>query len=616
MISNNSNFGYDKYHRKKPIKEFDLNQTMYSLVTSESKDDLVLKATGFMGNDMSYNDLIISADKLAQAFHNIGIKDGDSVAILTISMPIVQQSLLSLSKIGATMSWIDLRSKPKDVLRYINSGNCKTIIVFEDMLPLIESIIDETDVKKVVVSSPKDYLSPIIKVLAMLKDKKDGKKIVLPNDPRFVRFNDFIKNVDTNNLITPVSFEKDRPSLIVQSSGSTGKPKQIVHTEYNFNSAVQKMAYTDLPFYKGNTMHISIPPFIIYGLGNSIYASMAFTMKAEMNPFVDENTVYNDLGKFDISLAAPLHYRYMYKQLIELNKSITELEKDNSLEAKKELKQKMKELKRVLTGIDRAKVFVSGGDKIGADELIEMQQTFNKVIVNGYGNNECLGATIVSPMYANKPGSIGVPMEGIEVKVVNPETEEILPQGEIGELYISSDNLFVEYLNNPDETNKIKVIDELEKQWVKSGDLCYIDKDGYIIPRGRNRRLIRKEAFKISPDTIEEVISSIPFVQDCVVVGVDDEKSLSVPMAFIVLKDETLSFDEVKDQIKEKCVEELPDYEVPTYFEQIDKIPYTPNDKQDFRTLENIGNEIVKNQKSKKLVKKNLLKNLIKKIQM
>lgn len=604
MISNNSNFGYDKYHRKKPIKDFDLNQTMYSLVTSESKDDLALKATGFMGNDMSYNDLIISADKLAQAFHNIGIKDGENVAILTISMPIVQQSLLSLSKIGATMSWIDLRSKPKDVLRYINSGNCKTIIVFEDMLPLIESIIDETDVKKVIVSSPKDYLSPIIKVLAMLKDKKDGKKIVLPNDPRFVRFNDFIKNVDTNNLITPVSFEKDRPSLIVQSSGSTGKPKQIVHTEYNFNSAVQKMAYTDLPFYKGNTMHISIPPFIIYGLGNSIYASMAFTMKAEMNPFVDENTVYNDLGKFDISLAAPLHYRYMYKQLIELNKSITELEKDNSLEAKKELKQKMKELKRVLTGIDRAKVFVSGGDKIGADELIEMQQTFNKVIVNGYGNNECLGATIVSPMYANKPGSIGVPMEGIEVKVVNPETEEILPQGEIGELYISSDNLFVEYLNNPDETNKIKVIDELEKQWVKSGDLCYIDKDGYIIPRGRNRRLIRKEAFKISPDTIEEVISSIPFVQDCVVVGVDDEKSLSVPMAFIVLKDETLSFDEVKDQIKEKCVEELPDYEVPTYFEQIEKVPYTPNDKQDFRALEELGNSIVRNKAAKKLVKK------------
>ena len=603
-MNNNFNFEYSKYHRKNPIKEFELNQTMCSLIDNESKNDLNLNATGFMRNNMTYGDLIISSDKLAQALHNIGVKDGDNVAILTISMPIVQQSLRALSKLGATMSWIDLRSKGKDLIKYINNSNCKTIIVFEDLVPLIESIIDETDVKKVIVSSPKDYLSPMVKVLATLKDKKEGKTIKLPNDSRFVRFNDFIKNVDTNNLVKPVSFEKDRPSLIVQSSGSTGKPKQIVHTEYNFNSAVQKMAYTDLPFYKGTTMHISIPPFIIYGLGNSIYASMAFTMKAEMNPFVDEYTVYNDLGKFDISLAAPLHYRYIYKKLNELNNSINELEKDNSLEARKELKKKMKELKRVLAGIDRAKVFVSGGDKISADELIEMQQTFNKVIVNGYGNNECLGATIVSPMYANRPGSIGVPMQGVDIKVVNPETGETLPQGEVGELYISSDNLFAEYLNNPSETSKIKETDEFNNEWVKSGDLCYVDKDGYIVPKGRNRRLIKKEAFKISPDTIEEVISSLSFVEDCVVVGVNDEKSLSVPMAFVVLKDKNISLNEVEEQIREKCIEELPDYEVPSYFEQIEKIPYTPNDKQDFRLLENMGNEIVENMKEKKLVKK------------
>lgn len=604
MEEENSMSEINRYHRKKPLKEFDLNQTMYSLVTNECKDDLSLKATGFMGNDMTYDDLIVSSDKLAQAFSDVGVKLDDKVAILTISMPIVQQTLLSLSKIGANMVWIDLRTKENDVIKYINNSHCQTIIVFEDMLPLIEAIINETDVKKVIVSSPKDYLSPLVKILATLKDKKDGKKVILPKDPRFIRVSDFIKNADSSKLIEPVKFEKDRPSLLVQSSGSTGKPKQIVHTEYNFNSAVQKMAYTDLPFYKGSTMHISIPPFIIYGLANSIYASMAFTMKAEMSPFVAENTVYDDLGKFDISLAAPLHYRYMYRKLSELNKRITDLENDNSLEARKELKKQMKELKRVLEGIDRAKVFVSGGDKIGADELIEMQQLFNKTIVNGYGNNECLGATIVSPMYANKPGSIGVPMTGIEVKVVEPETKEILPQGKIGELYISADNLFVEYLNNPAETARIKETDELSKQWVKSGDLCYIDEDGYIIPKGRNRRLIKKEAFKISPDTIEEVINSVPEVQECVVVGVADEKASAVPMAFIVLKDETLSFNDVKEKVINKCLENLPDYEIPSYFEQIDRIPYTPNNKQDFRTLESMGNEIVNNQTHMKLVKK------------
>lgn len=592
---------YSKYHRNKPIKEFDVNQTMYSMIESESKDSLDLNATGFLGNSMTYKELFDVSDKLASAFLNSGVSLNDNVAILTISMPIVQETLLALSKIGATMSWIDLRSKPKDLIKYINNSNSKAIIVFEDMLPLVKETIDETDVKKVIVVSPKDYLSPVVKVLATLKDMKENKMVVLPDDPRFIKFSDFIKT-GSNDLVIPAKFEKDKPSLIVQSSGSTGKPKQIVHTEYNFNSEMQKMAYLDLPLYKGSTMHISVPPFIIYGLGNSIYASMAFTMKGEMNPHVDENTVYNDLGKFDVSFAAPLHYRYIYEKLTHLKEDIETLEKDDSYEAKKELKHKMKELERVLNGINHAKVFVSGGDKIGADELKTMEHEFDKTIVNGYGNNECLGAAIVSPMYANKPGSIGIPMKGVDARVVNPDTYKEVAQGEIGELLISTDNLFVKYLNNEEETNKIKVTLD-GKTWVKTGDLCIVDGDGYIIPKGRNRRLIKKEAFKISPDTIEEVIKSISFVKDCVVVGVDDAKSLSVPMAFVVLNDLTVNFEDAKAIIQSKCEEELPDYEVPSYYEEIEKIPYTPNDKQDFRYLENLGNEIVKNKYSRNLRK-------------
>lgn len=602
MEMNDYELNWQKYHRKKPIKKFDLNQTMYSLVTNECEKYMNLDATGFMGNNMTYKELIISVDKIAKAFYEVGVREGDTVSIFTINMPIVQQCMLALSKIGATIAWVDLRSKGKDIIKYVNNTNCKTLVVFEDILPLIESIIDETDVKKVIVSSPKDYLSPFVRVLANLKDKAEGKTVVIPKDERFIKFADFIKKSNEMETLSAISFEKDRPSIIVQSSGSTGKPKQIIHTEYNFNSAVQKMAYADLPFYVGNTMHISIPPFIIYGLGNSIYASLAFTMKAEMNPYVSENTVYDDLGKFDISLAAPLHYRYMYRKLEELKKDIDILEKDSSPYAKKELIHKIKELKWVLNGIDKAKAFVSGGDKIGAEELIEMQQTFNKVITNGYGNNECLGAVVVSPVYANRPGSIGVPMHGVDVKIASPETGETLPSMSIGELYISSDNLFIGYVNNEEETQKIKLIDKDGKQWVKSGDLCYIDKDGYIFPKGRNRRLIKKEAFKICPDTIEEVISSLSFVSECVVVGVKNEKSSSVPMAFIVLKDKNIVFEDVVDEIIKKCVEELPDYEVPSYFEQIESIPYTPNDKQDFLKLENIGNDIAKRKVLKKQI--------------
>lgn len=577
----------NKYYRKEPIKKFNLNQTMYSLIKNESFGKEKLYATGFMGCNMTYGKLFESADKLAAALYNEGLREGKTVSILTINMPVVQECLLALSKIGCTASWIDLRAKGKDLIKYINSTESEYLIAFENMVPIINEIINETNVKKVIVCSPKYYLNPIIKVLANLKDKKDGKEIELPNK-KFVKMTNFVKNINNVNIL-PVGFEKDRPSQIVQSSGSTGKPKQIVHTEYNFNSAVQKMAYTDLPFFEGNVMHISVPPFIIYGLGNSIYASMAFTMKAEMNPFVDENTVYNDLGKFDISLAVPLHYRYMYNKILELENEINSFDKNSS---SKEIKTKLKEMERVLKGIKRANVFVSGGDKISAEEIIEMQQKFNKIIVNGYGNNEDLGAVLVTPMFAGKPGSIGIPMHGIDIKIVD-ENNKIVKHGEIGELKISSDNLFVEYLNNPSETNRIKEIDENGKEWVSSGDLCYIDNDGFIFTKGRNRRIIKKEAFKISPDTIEEVIMNIPFVKECVVVGVNDKKSISVPMAFVVLNEEIKDYDEAKKIVFEKCEQELPDYEVPSYVEMIEKIPYTQNNKHDFVKLENIGNHIV-----------------------
>ena len=417
-------YSTNKYNRKKPIKEFDLNQTMYSLVTSEAADDLNLYATGFLGSNMTYKDLIEESDKLAAALKASGIKENDAVAICTTSTPIVQECLLALSKLGAKMVWIDLRCKEKDILNYINSQNCKAAIVFEkeDLLKMFQNFISETDLQNVIISSPLDYLNPVIRTLANLKNKNSGENLTI-DDKRFIKFKDFLR-LGKNTKVEPSSFEKDKPSLVVQSSGSTGKPKQIVHTEYNFNSAVQKMAYTDLPFYKGDTMHISIPPFIIYGLGNSFYASLAFTMKAELNPYINPESVYNDLGKFDIALAAPVHYRYLYDKLIKFKSDIKALEQDPNRH--KELRQKMHELKRVLEGMKRVKVFVSGGDEIKAQELIDMQNEFDKVIVNGYGNNECLGAVVVSPRYANRPGSIGVPMHGVEIKIIESDTGKTL----------------------------------------------------------------------------------------------------------------------------------------------------------------------------------------------
>ena len=310
------------YHRVKPVREFDLNQTLYNTIIDQNKKNMDADAIGFLGSKTNYSELLQNVDRLADAYSKAGVKEGDVVAICTINMPIVQENLLALSKLGATSKWIDLRIKGRDLIKNINESDCKTIVVFDGVMSNIQEVLSETNVSRVLVASPKDYLNPIVRVLANAKDKKDGKQIILPNDSRFVKYADFLKQGKINSDVKAVKFEKDRPSLIVQSSGSTGKAKSIVHTEYNFNSSMQKEAYTDLPFAVGKTMYVSIPPFIIYGLNSSIYAAMAFGMKAEMTPYVSETTVFDDLGKYDFAVGAPLHYRYLYNKIIELKDKI------------------------------------------------------------------------------------------------------------------------------------------------------------------------------------------------------------------------------------------------------------------------------------------------------
>lgn len=599
MLNQPTGYPQEKYYRKKPVREFDLNQTLYNTIFEQNKNNMEIDAIGFLGRNISYDKLKINVDKLADAYSKIGIKEGDTVAIATINMPIVQENLLALSKLGATSKWIDLRIKDKDLINNINESNCKTLVIFDGITSTIEGIINETDVQKVLVASPKDYLNPFIRILADLKDKKEGKKIVLPDDNRFEKYDSFLRKGNSKSILEAASFEKDRPSIIVQSSGSTGKAKSIVHTEYNFNSLMKKEAYSDLPFCVGKTIHTSIPPFIIYGLCGSLYVALSFGLKAEMTPYVSETTVFDDLGKYDFAAAAPIHYRYLYNKIIELKNTIENLSLENSYSSKKELTKCMKELSLIMKKLSRVKCFVSGGDKITVQELLAIQQCLEVPIINGYGNNELSGGAIMSPVYANKPDSVGIPMKGISVASFNLDTNERLEDGLEGEICINSDNVFVEYLNNKEETQRIKQIHNDGLEWIHTGDLGYIDEDGYVYITGRAKRLIKREAFKIAPDTIENIIMKLEEVKDCVVVGVPDvnHDESSVPMAFVEMaQDLQISNEDIVKLILEKCSSELPDYEMPEYIQIIDKIPYK-NTKHDFKQLESLGQEYVMNNK-------------------
>lgn len=594
------------YYREEPIRDIRVNDTMYQNVKRLNKHNLDSDAIGFLGYKNTYRDLFGNVDSLAEAYYNIGIREGAAIGILSINMPLAQENLIACSKLGATSVWLDLRTKEKDLIQKINETNCQVLVIFDQLTPLVEKILSETDVKKVLVASPKDYLNPFIKVLANIKDKKEGKQIVLPKNKKFSKYQEFIKTGDLYNEVKPANFEEDRISVIAQSSGSTGVSKSIAHTEYNFNSSMLKESYSDLPLRSGGIMYNAIPPFIIYGLNNGIYASLIFGLKNEMTPYVSEETIFNDLGKFDTAIGAPVHFRYIYNKIKELMKNIEELEKENTVLSEIELSKCLKELNKIFDYLKRVQVFVTGGDKVTAREILDWQHLFGINCVNGYGNNEVTGAVAITPVYASKPDSVGLPMKGIEIAAFT-DTNEKLPAMQEGEICILSDSVFVEYINNEEETKEVKQLHADGKLWIHTGDLGYIDEDGFLYITGRIKRLIKRAAFKIAPDSIEKVLVTIPYIKDCVVVGVPDEEEQEVPMAYVELKEEYKEqFDYIKEKIMDKLNEELPDYEIPKYILNKDKIPYN-NGKHAFKLLEEEGAVFVNklNESSQKLTLEN-----------
>ena len=166
--------------------------------------------------------------------------------------------------------------------------------------------------------------------------------------------------------------------------------------------------------------------------------------------------------------------------------------------------------------------------------------------------------------------------------------------------FVYSPIVFVGYLNNEEETKRVKRVHNDGLSWIHSGDLGYVDAEGYVYITGRAKRLIKRTAFKIAPETIESVILEMEDVKDCVVVGVTDieKEGSQVPMAYVELMNLSIDKpDEIKTKIEQKCRAELPEYECPEYIEIIDKIPYK-NTKHDFKLLEALGEEYV-NQKCK-----------------
>ena len=555
-----------KYYREQPIKEIKLEQTIYDLVFDQ--EDMNSLALGYLGTSWTYKKLKRKVDKAADSFKKMGVTMGDVVLVGVSNSPETIITVLALNKIGAVSKWFDLRASSHDIEEYANFSECKFAVVFDIIVPKIKEVVDKTSLEKIIVMSPAGALGSFKQYIYDIGNIRKGTYIPIPDDKRFLTFKKFMSKGRVDDSPS-VGFDASRPTLMIQSSGTTGKPKTIVHSDASMINCTRAIAYSDLPLGKGKKVLVALPPWIAYGLGDAMLLPMALGSKVDLCPNFDPDSIFNNVGKFTISYAAPFHYRYLRDHYDEL-----------SVEQK--------------SALTKVECMITGGDKISVEENKAFEELFGTIVVNGYGNNEGFGALTVNPVNHNKYGTVGIPKYDEIIISFDPDTKEELLYGQIGEICSLTKTAFLEYEKNPEATSEVNKMHNDGCVWLHTGDLGYVDSDGYINLSGRARRVITRLGFKISAYTIEDNISSNPFVKECVAVSVKDEVEEHVPMAFVVLNDEYCDKkDEMLELITKNCNRKLKEYEIPKYFKIVDSLPYTPNGKYDFVSLEKIGNEYV-----------------------
>jgi long-chain acyl-CoA synthetase len=220
------------------------------------------------------------------------------------------------------------------------------------------------------------------------------------------------------------------------------------------------------------------------------------------------------------------------------------------------------------------KLCFSGAAALMAETKRQFEEVTGARIVEGYSLTEAMMACCVNPVKGpNKIGSIGLPLPDVEIRVVDAEMgERELPPGEIGELLLRAPQSMAEYWNNPAETADALRRHGTGGPWVHTGDLAYMDEDGYVFLVDRKKDMLKTSGFQVWPREVEEVVAMHPAIREVSVAGVPDVTKGEVPKAWVVLKaGATVS----EEELRAFCRERLAPYKVPAAVEFRQELPKT-----------------------------------------
>lgn len=551
-----------KYYDQKFIDQTLPALSAFEYVCQRSKNHLNDTALEYYGRKFTYADLIVNVKKTAAALRGAGVKKGDIITVVSIMTPEIIALFYAADMMGATLNLVDPRYSVEGIREYIEEVDSHLLVCLNVVYERCRQAAKRTNVEKVIVLSPADSLPPVMAV---------GYKLTTPDKNKYasnvIRWKQFIKGGEGQSTAAE-PYDPDHACVVVHTGGTTGSPKGVMLTDDCFNGiALQFQAYPKL-FHRGQKLMNVMPPFIAYGFACGIHLPLVLGFTVIIIPNLDPAKLGSLVLKHkpEHMFGVPTHYQ--------------------QLAADPKLRDK--DLSFIIN-------YAAGGDSLsrGAEQTVNdflAAHGARYPIAKGYGMTEVSSAATVAAGLDNKPGSVGIPMVNTVVAAFEPGTDQELPIGQRGELCISGPCLMKGYYNKPEETAILLRRHPDGRVWAHTGDMGYLDEDGFVYLDSRIKRMIiRHDGFKVFPSMIENVVSRHPAVHQCSVVGCTDKDHVQgrLPFVYIVLKaDTTAKKKQVIRELERMCAEELPEYVQPVAYKFISSMPMTPVGKVDYRQLE------------------------------
>ena len=549
-----------KYYDQKFIDQTLPALSAFEYVCQRSKNHLNDTALDYYGRKFAYADLIVNVKNAA--LRGAGVKKGDIITVVSIMTPEIIALFYAADMMGATLNLVDPRYSVEGIREYIEEVDSHLLVCLNVVYERCRQAAKRTNVEKVIVLSPADSLPPVMAV---------GYKLTTPDKNKYasnvIRWKQFIKGGEGQSTAAE-PYDPDHACVVVHTGGTTGSPKGVMLTDDCFNGiALQFQAYPKL-FHRGQKLMNIMPPFIAYGFACGIHLPLVLGFTVVIIPNLDPDKLGSLVLKHkpEHMFGVPTHYQ--------------QLASDPKL--------RDKDLSFIIN-------YAAGGDSLsrGAEQTVNdflAAHGARYPIAKGYGMTEVSSAATVAAGLDNKPGSVGIPMVNTVVAAFEPGTDQELPIGQRGELCISGPCLMKGYYNKPEETAILLRRHPDGRVWAHTGDMGYLDEDGFVFLDSRIKRMIiRHDGFKVFPSMIENVVSRHPAVHQCSVVGCADKDHTQgrLPFVYIVLKaDTTAKKKQVIRELERMCAEELPEYVQPVAYKFISSMPMTPVGKVDYRQLE------------------------------